>query len=312
MIWGNKPFKPRWCRNVKPCLFSVSYAGLWGQESLEVADFLRRAARLGYGAVMLMGKRPHLSPLDISPDKVADLKRVLAETRLECAVLGAYTDFSGAAAAEVPFLEMQIAYVEALARLAGDLGAKVVRVFSAYEQPGVGFAALWDRTVSCLKECCDRAAAYGVTLAVQNHHDLGAHSDVLRELLSDVDRANCKAAFDAWSPALRGEDLYEAARRMAPVMACTTNADYVKLPRFHYQPALVNYAAAAPDAVRAVPFGSGFIDYQAFFTGLKDGGYGGIATYEMCSPLRGGGSLDNLDRCAVRYVAWMKEHALVP
>jgi sugar phosphate isomerase/epimerase len=234
---------------------------------------------------------------------------VLAESNVECAVLGAYTDFSGAGAAEVPFLEMQIAYVEALARLARALDAKVVRVFTSYEAPGVSFTTLWERTVRALRECCDRAAAHGTTLAVQNHHDLGVHSTVLRELLCDIDRPNCKVGFDAWSPALRGEDLYEAAKLMAPVTACTTNADYVKLPRYQYQPALVNYAPAAPDAVRAVPFGEGFIDYPAFFRGLKDGGFDGIATYEMCSPLRGGGTLENLDRCAMRYLEWMKENA---
>jgi sugar phosphate isomerase/epimerase len=59
--------------------------------------------------------------------------------------------------------------------------------------------------------------------------------------------------------------------------------------------------------VRAVPFGEGFIDYEAFFRGLRDGGFDGVATYEMCSPLRGGGSLANLDACAGRYLAWMRE-----
>lgn len=293
---------------MKLALFSVGYAGLWGQERLELVDFIKRGRRLGYDAVMLMGKRPHLAPLDMTAEKIAQVKQILTEARIDCAVIGAYTDFSGAGAAEVPFLEMQIAYVESLARLARDLGARMVRVFTAYESPAVPFTLLWERAVRSLRECCDRAKAYGVTLAVQNHHDLAVESSVLREFFSDVDRPNCKAGFDAWSPALRGEDLYEAAKTMAPVTACTTNADYVSFPRFQYQPALVNYAAATPAAVRAVPFGAGFIDYQAFFTGLKEGGFDGIATYEMCSPLRGGGSLENLDRCAGQYVAWMKEH----
>jgi sugar phosphate isomerase/epimerase len=289
-------------------LFSVSYAGLWGQERLELPEFIRHAARLGYRAVMLMGKRPHLAPLDTTAETIHELRQLLGREGVECAVVGAYTDFSGAGAAEVPFIEMQISYVEALARLAAELGARVVRVFSAYEAPSISFASLWDRTVRCLRECSDRAAANGVTLAVQNHHDIGVHSETLRELLADVDRPNCKAGFDAWSLALRGEALYEAARRLAPVTACTTNADYVKLPRFQYQPALVNYLPAEPAWVRAVPFGEGIIDYEAFFAGLKDGGFDGIATYEMCSPLRGGGSLDTLDRCARRYRAWMTDH----
>ncbi|MCA9049479.1 MAG: sugar phosphate isomerase/epimerase, partial [Planctomycetaceae bacterium] len=58
------------------------------------------------------------------------------------------------------------------------------------------------------------------------------------------------------------------------------------------------------------PFGDGFIDYEAFFSGLKDGGFSGIATYEMCSPVRGGGGEQNLDRCCRRYLQWMKDHVL--
>ena len=115
-------------------------------------------------------------------------------------------------------------------------------------------------------------------------------------------------AFDAWSPALRGEDLYEAARKAAPYTAITTSADYVRLPRFRYEPQFVNYRVQQPDLVRAVPFGEGFIDYQSFFQGLLEGGFDGVASYEMCSPVRGGGSLENLDLYSRRYLDWMKQH----
>jgi sugar phosphate isomerase/epimerase len=289
-------------------LFSVGYAGFWGQAALGVCEFIDRAARLGYGGVMLAGKRPHLSPLDTTPEQVERVRDALASTGLRCDVLAAYTDFAGGAAAEVPYVEMQVAYVESLARLAARLQCGVVRVFTAYESPGQTAGALWPRLVAALRECCDRTAAYGVTVAVQNHHDVAVHTAALLELLADIDRPNCKLGFDAWSPALRGEDLYESARQAAPHTAITTNADYVRLPRFQYQPAVVNYQRAGPDLVRAVPFGQGFIDYPAFFRGLADGGFDGIATYEMCSPLRGCGSLDNLDRCAAQYLRWMKEN----
>jgi sugar phosphate isomerase/epimerase len=293
-----------------PCLFSVSYAGLWGQAALSLPDFLHKARELGYPAVMLMAKRPHLSPLDASDETLARWKAALTETGVRCAVLGAYTDFSGAGAGEVPHLEIQIAYVESVARLAQSLGANIVRVFTAYEG-AAPLATIWNRTVAALRECCDRAAAFGVTIAIQNHHDVAVHSDVLLELLGDIDRPNCKLGFDAWSPALRGEDLFESARRLAPHAVCTTNADYVRLPRYRYQPEQVNYVPAAPDWVRAVPFGDGFIDYRAFFAGLQAGGFDGVATFEMCSPLRGGGSLENLDRCATRYLDWMRKNGFV-
>jgi sugar phosphate isomerase/epimerase len=149
-----------------------------------------------------------------------------------------------------------------------------------------------------------------MTIAIQNHHDIGVHSDALLELLSDIDRPNCRLGFDAWSPALRGEDLYSAAKRMAPYMAMTTNADYVRFPRHCLNPEVINYLRIEPDLVRAVKFGEGFIDYASFFRGLIDGGFDGIANYEMCSQIRGGGAAKNLDAYAQQYVDWMKSHVL--
>lgn len=292
---------------MRTALFSVGYAGLWGQASLSLCEVVDKAAALGYEGVMVAGKRPHLSPLDATPDVLARVEDALARTGLRCDAIAAYTDFAGGSAAEVPYAEMQVAYVESLSRLAARLGCGIVRVFTAYEPPGASVGTLWPRVVAALRECCDRAAEHGVTIAVQNHHDLAVHTDALLELLADIDRPNCKLGFDAWSPALRGEDLYESARRAAPHTVLTTNADYVRLPRFRYHPGAVNYQPAGPDLVRAVPFGDGFIDYPAFFRGLLDGGFDGVAAYEMCSPLRGGGSVANLDRCAARYLAWMRE-----
>jgi len=293
---------------MKLSLFSVSYAGFWGQQKLSAQEFIAKAAELGYESVMLAGKRPHLSPLDADGAIIESVQSALARYGVECAVIAGYTDLSPAAAAEVPYLEMQIAYVESLSRIARCLGAGVVRVFTAYESTLHSVQLLWDGAVGALREMCDRAAAHGVTLAVQNHHDVGVHTAALLELLADVDRRNCKLGFDAWSPALRGEDLYQCAKEAAPHVAITTNADYVRLPRFQYRPPYVNYEPVLPDMVRAVMFGEGFIDYAAFFNGLKDGGFDGVASYEMCSPLRGGGSGDNLDAYARRYLEWMRDH----
>lgn len=295
---------------MKFCLFSVSYAGFWGQQQLSLTEFIAQAAQTGYDSVMLMGKRPHLSPLDVTPEQLASIKGALAEHQIQCAIIGGYTDFAGSSATEVPLLELQIQYVQQLSQLARELGAGTVRIFTAYDTPRMSPHALWGQVVSALQECCDRAAEYDVTLAVQNHHDVGVHSDALLELLHDIDRPNCKLGFDAWSPALRGENLYDAARKMAPHTAITTNADYIRLPRYSYQPELINYQKEEPDLVRAVKFGTGFIDYSAFFHGLKEGGFNGIATYEMCSPIRGGGSLENLNAYAAEYLTWMKTHLL--
>jgi sugar phosphate isomerase/epimerase len=291
---------------MKPGLFSVSYAGLWGQATLPLPEFIARAGRLGYASVMLMGKRPHLSPLDANPAWLQSLKDTLKDAGVSCDVIAGYTNLAPGSAAEVPAIEFQIAYVESLARIAAELGATVVRIFTAYEGNGQDYQSLWNRGVAAIREMCDRAASRDVTIAIQNHHDLAVHTDALLELLADINRPNCKLGFDAWSPALRGENLYEAARKAAPQTVITTNADYLRAPRFRYQPALVNYERQSLEWVRAVPFGTGFIDYTAFFQGLRDGGFNGVAVYEMCSPLRGGGALENLDACAAKYLDWLR------
>ena len=102
-----------------PTLFSVSYAGLWGQHALDLHAFIGKAAALGYSAVELMGKRPHLSVLDAD---VASLDRVRAsaeERGIEIATVAGYTSFTaGADCDEVPLVEVQVAYVRELARMA--------------------------------------------------------------------------------------------------------------------------------------------------------------------------------------------------
>jgi sugar phosphate isomerase/epimerase len=198
----------------------------------------------------------------------------------------------------VPFVEMQLAYVSALARLGAGLGAKIVRVFSGYSPDPKYHQADWDKCVVALREAAQLTAEHGLILGLQNHHDVGVSVDAIEELLADVDHPNLRLMFDPWAPALHGDDLYLAARRLAPRMVQTTLADYVKLTRQVYQPHLVNYLRQEPPAVRAVPLGEGFIDLEAFFAGLKEGGFDGYVAYEMCSPIRGGGSEANLDRTA--------------
>src|SRR4051812_41440648 len=103
-----------------PALFSVSYAGYWGQHRLNVVEFLEKAAALGYPAVELGGKRPHLSPLDYADEEsLAEVRAAARRAGVEIGTIAGYTDFtSGRQSAEVPFVEMQVRYVADLSRMA--------------------------------------------------------------------------------------------------------------------------------------------------------------------------------------------------
>ncbi len=291
-------------------LFSVSYAGLWGQDRLSPEEFIPHARELGYQGVELMGKRPHLSPLDWDRESAAAVKKLCGVNSLDVACIAAYTNFTGGMdAREVPFRDMQVQYVVSLARLAEALGCGLIRVFTSYERDDMLLYDQWNRTVSAIQECCDRCAPLGVTIGIQNHHDVAVHSKALAEFLNDVNRPNCKLMFDCWSPCLRGEDVYEAAKRMAPNVVYTTMADYIRMPRFRYQQMdLTNYLSMPVDVARAVPMGDGEIDNAGFLRGLREGGYDGPVAYEMCSQLRGGGRIENLDYCARRFLQWLGEN----
>jgi sugar phosphate isomerase/epimerase len=296
----------------KTTLHSVSYAGFWpGQTRLSLDSFLEKARALGYDGVMLMAKRPHLSLLDFDHAARIRLRDRLAELQLELTCLAGYTDFClGSERPDIPTREMQILYVTELARLAHDLGGSLIRVFTGYQPRTATPEQCWGWCVDSLRECARRASEFGVTLGVQNHHDTAVHFESLFDLLAEINEPNCRAMFDAWSPALHGSDLTAAVRRMAPYIVHTTVADYVRRPRYSYAPQLINYVAET-DAIRAVPMGEGFIDYRAFFDALQAAGYQGAVAYEMCSPLRGGGSEANLDRCARQFLDYMRagQHA---
>ena len=111
-----------------------------------------------------------------------------------------------------------------------------MRIFTGFDHAAVAYDQQWNGCVTALKECARLAAALGVTVGVQNHHDVAGHWQSLLDLLADIDEPNCKAMFDAWAPALHGDDLAAAARGLAPHMVHTTVADYVRRPRFRYQP----------------------------------------------------------------------------
>src|SRR5207249_5708122 len=63
------------------------------QIRLSLPDFLEKAKSLGFAAVMLMAKRPHLSVLDCDTEARKQLRAKLQRLDLKIACLAGYTDF---------------------------------------------------------------------------------------------------------------------------------------------------------------------------------------------------------------------------
>lgn len=297
-----------------PVLHSVSYAGAWpGHACLSAEAFLDKAADLGFRAIALVAKRPHVSPHDYSPAACRNLREAISTRGLSLEALMGYTDFTCAVDRPgIPSAEMNAAYVGVLAQLAAELGAPFVRIFSGYERAGIPYETQYTELVRGLRMASRAAEPFPVTLLLQNHHDLAVHHTQLAWLMPELDCPNIKLAFDAWAPFLQGlsgEAMKEAVRAVAPWVAWTTVADYQRQPRYTYNPDLVNYARQPQDLLRAVPCGTGEVDYASFFAALREAGYRGPVAYEMCAVLQGGGSEANLDRAARTFLDWFARMA---
>lgn len=296
---------------VKTCLHSIGYAGVWrGQEALSLDEFLVKAKELGYDGVMLMAKRPHLSPLDYDKEARAKLKKRMEDLGLTLVGLAGYSDFTaGIDKPGIPHTEIQAAYLGEVAKLASDLGTKMVRIFTGYERPGIPYDKQYATVVEGIKLAAKEAEKHGVTLVVQNHHDIALHHDAMYWLLKEINMSNVMAGWDAWSPTLEGlskEELKESVLKMKPYIANTIAADYVVLPRYQYENTLTNYKADKP-VIRATAMGEGIVDYETFIGTLKEIGYQGHLVYEMCEVLDGGGSIQNLDKTAKKFLEYVKK-----
>ena len=240
--------------------------------------FLSKAAALGYRAVEIGGKRPHLSPLDYRERAKLDAIRTEAERlKLEIATIAGYTDFTaGRTFPTFHFWKCNWPTSASCHASPRALGAKFVRVFSGYSPATESFQSDWRKCVRRL--ACGRRSCRGT-----RRHARPAESSRRGDRGRSIRRAARRdrpsvfeSDFDPWSVALTGGDLRKSAERLAPRMVQTTLADYVRLERFAYDPAIINYHRLEPPALRAVPLGEGFLDLPAFFAGLRTGEVHGL------------------------------------
>jgi len=296
---------------IKTCLHSIGYSGLWrGQALLSVDEFLVKAKELGYDGVILMAKKPHLSPLDYDKEARAKLKKRIADLGLTLVALASYSDFTaGLDKIGIPHTEIQAAYIGQIAELAADLGTDMVRIFTGYERTGIPYDRQYALVVEGIRMAAQQAQKYGVTLAVQNHHDIALHHESMYWLMQDVNMPNVKVGWDAWSPNLEGlskEEIRASVLKMKPYIAMTIAADYVAMPRYRYDNNLTNYIPETP-VMRATQMGKGIIDYDTFFSALREIGYQGYLMYEMCEVMEGGGSIENLDYTAKEFLKYVQK-----
>lgn len=270
---------------MKVGLYSISFLGIWYRgEALSLEDVIRRAKKYGYAGIEIDGKRPHGNPLDMPKSRCRELRSMADGEGIEVFGVAANNDFSSPV---VEHRECQICYARELIRMTSDLGAKTLRMFLAW--PGVTMhpqiakytiarrlwndahkkfseEEIWGWCREGMAECARYAGDAGVTLALQNHAPvIKSHEDVLR-MVREVNSPHLKVSLDApIMPEKTPKYIREASMAVGPLQTLS-----------HFGG---EYERGPDGKVKGEDF------YREFIRCMKEIGYQGYLSYELCHTL---------------------------
>lgn len=282
---------------MKVGLYSITYLGIWYRgEALTLPALVKTARSFGYDGIEIDGKRPHGNPLDWPASRCRELRTLADGEGIEIHAVAANNDFSSPAP-EVR--EAQICYLRELIRMTADFGAKNLRVFLAWwgitKHPQLATydimeglwpvvhekfspEEIWGWCREALVECARYAGEAGVTLALQNHRPvIKDYTDVLR-MVKEVNSPHLKVCLDA--PLMRDKSP-QAMRRAAQAVGALQ-----VLSHFGGE-----YERQPDGTVRGVDRHDGVIQgvtgqyYRDFVRAMREIGYQGYISYELCHQL---------------------------
>jgi sugar phosphate isomerase/epimerase len=284
---------------MKISLYTVSYMGIWYDgPALGFEEIVKRARDAGYDGVELDGKRPHGNPMDLDRKTRERMRALVEREGLEIPCVAANNDFSS----PIPeHRECQLLMVRELARLASDLGAKVVRLFAAWpgvvlrdgratydlvRGPAYSFEAQypystrlerWNHVKDCLREAAAFGEEFGVVMALQNHAPLIRHWKDCYDLVREVNSPWLKICLDL--PIMTRFDpefVKEAALTVGQLQAYSHfGGEYDREADGRIRPRALDFEKPIPD--------------YAYFLGLmREIGYDGHFGYELCHPFLDG------------------------
>lgn len=280
-------------------LHSVGYSGTWGgQAVLSLEQFIEKASALGYEAVEFACKRPHGSPLDMDSERRKNIRHLLKEKNISITCMASYHDFAAFFEhKDMAYMEKELVYMKNVIELASDLGAPLVRTYTGFLKEGIPYRNQWDSCVAGIKESAQMAAAYNITIGVQNHSCIAVNPDSMLELIAEVNEPNVKVVLEAPYIEIFNLPIRETVHKFKGLIAHSHLTEFVRRPRFRYEPESVTFEETGVEVI-SVPLGQGDTNFSEFIASLLEVGFDGSLSYEMCSHMIGGGSEENLDRCA--------------
>jgi len=293
-----KPVPPAGNSKIKLGLYSITYGGVWYPgKALSFDEFCKQAKEFSFDGVELDNKRPMGCPVDLDKKKRDDMVNSIQKYGLEIPAVAANNDFSS----PVPeHRECQLLMVRETAKLAKDLGAKVVRLFAAWPgvviHEGVGTYDLtrgehysfqgqypyttrldrWNFVKDCLKEAAKMGEEFGITMALQNHAPLIRTWKDALDLVKEVNSPWLKICLDL--PIMDNLDKDYVANAVRTVGKLQVHShfggEYYRDQAGKVQPVVLDYYA-----------GGKIPDYEHYIGLMNEIGYEGYFTFELCHPI---------------------------
>jgi sugar phosphate isomerase/epimerase len=282
-------------------LYSITFLGVWYKgDALTLDEMMIKARDFGYDGIEIDGKRPYGNPLDMPTARCKELKLKAADLGLDIYAVSGNNDFSS----PVPeYRECQIVYLRELMRMTSDLGVTPLRVFLGW--PGVTLhpsggrydiareswqqahyqfepEQIWDWCREGLIESAKYAGDFGVTLALQNHKPVIHDWHDMMRMINEVDSPNLKACLDAPIMEDKSEgNIKKAAEAVKGIqMLSHFGGEFDK-----------DASGRIVDTQDHGDHGEKAAEQKAekylpqFVKAMKDIGYEGYYSYELCHPL---------------------------
>lgn len=238
------------------CLCTISYR----EKLLDVA--LEAAARVGFRAVELWGREPHVSE-EYDESRLRGVRAMAEECGLRIPVLGSYLYFG-----KTVHREDAITLVDTL-HTAHGLHTPIVRVWASDIGSARATDEVWEKTIAEARQACDRATKMNVVFAAEMHDDTLADTGAsAKRLVEEVDRPNFRLNYQA--AARPGTE--DALARLELVLPYVVHV--------HCQ----NFMPAASDpGYKRVQLDSGYVDYRTLAERLRQASYAGHLAVEFAA-----------------------------
>lgn len=237
------------------CLCTISYR----EKLLDVA--LDAAARIGFKAIELWGREPHVSE-EYDESRIRGVRTMAEERGLCIPVLGSYLYFG-----KTVHREDTVTLVDTL-HTAHGLRTPIVRVWASDVSSAQASDEIWRKTIAEAQEACDRAARMNIVFAAEMHDDTLADTAASsRRLVELVDRPNFRLNYQI---ATRGEE--------DPLARLETVLPYVV--HVHCQ----NFLPANGDpGYKRVHLAAGYARYGDIIKRVRAAGYDGCLAVEFAA-----------------------------